>query len=121
MSYDLYIEAGNGKSLDKKLFAAWFRRRANYQVGKGQALYQNEDTGVYFIFDEPNGGLVAMSGRDEVVDVAGGWHVHLDVLSDVLRGERERRPFWVNVTELHATYAQRIPQTPGEDGAAAGV
>jgi hypothetical protein len=61
MSYDLYFEPGKGRTLDKKSFAAYFRGRLNYQVGKGQALYQNEDTGVYFIFDEPDDGIVAMN------------------------------------------------------------
>jgi hypothetical protein len=61
MSYDLFFEAGPGKSLDKKHFAGWFRGRPHYQVGNGQALYQNEDTGVYFIFDEPDDGVVAMN------------------------------------------------------------
>jgi len=57
MSYDLFFEAGPGKKLDKKTFAAYFKSRANYQVGNGQAIYQNEDTGVYFIFDEPEEGV----------------------------------------------------------------
>jgi len=57
MSYDLFFEAGRGKKLDKKSFAAYFKSRANYQVGNGQAIYQNEDTGVYFIFDEPEEGV----------------------------------------------------------------
>jgi hypothetical protein len=51
MSYDLMFEAGRGKKLDKKTFAAHFRNRRNYKVENGQAVYQNEDTGVYFIFD----------------------------------------------------------------------
>ena len=58
MSYDLFFEAGAGKKLDKKTFAAHFKSRPNYQVENGQAIYQNEDTGVYFIFDEPEEGVV---------------------------------------------------------------
>jgi len=58
MSYDLFFEAGAGKKLDKKTFAAHFKSRPNYQVENGQAIYQNEDTGVYFIFDEPQEGVV---------------------------------------------------------------
>jgi hypothetical protein len=61
MSYDLFFEAGPGKSLDKKTFAAWFRGRPRYEVANGQAVYQNEETGVYFIFDEPDDGVVAMN------------------------------------------------------------
>jgi hypothetical protein len=61
MSYDLTFTPGRGKTLDKKSFAAHFRRRRNYTVGNGQAVYQNEDTGVYFIFDEPSDGVVAFN------------------------------------------------------------
>jgi hypothetical protein len=61
MSYDLFFEAGRGKTLDKKSFATYFKSRASYQVGNGQAIYQNEDTGVYFIFDEPEDGVVAFN------------------------------------------------------------
>lgn len=61
MSYDLMFSAGNGKKLDKKSFKAYFGKRRNYELGKGQAIYQNEDTGVYFIFDEPDDGVVAFN------------------------------------------------------------
>jgi len=53
--------AGPGKKIEKKAFRAYFHDRANYQAGQGQALYQNEDTGVYFIFDEPEDGAVAFN------------------------------------------------------------
>ena len=58
MSYDLFFEAGAGKTLNKKSFQAHFKSRPNYQLENGQALYQNEDTGVYFIVDEPEEGVV---------------------------------------------------------------
>ena len=61
MSYDLFFEAGPGKTLDRKSFAAWFGARPHYKVGNGQAVYENEDTGVYFIFDEPADGAVALA------------------------------------------------------------
>lgn len=61
MSYDLMFSAGPGKKLDKKSFANYFRERPNYQVNKRQVVYQNEDTGVYFIFDEPDHGVVAFN------------------------------------------------------------
>jgi hypothetical protein len=61
MSYDLYFEAGPGKKLDRKSFTAYFKERPNYQLANGQVLYQNEDTGVYFIFDEPAEGVVAFA------------------------------------------------------------
>src|SRR3954451_15768766 len=61
MSYDLFFEAGAGRKLEKKTFAAHFKSRPNYQVENGQAVYQNEDTGVYFIFDEPDDGVMAFN------------------------------------------------------------
>ena len=61
MSYDLFFEAASGKKIDRKSFAAYFKARANYKMGKGQALYENEDTGAYFIFDEPEDGVVVFN------------------------------------------------------------
>jgi hypothetical protein len=62
MSYDLFFTANSGKKIDKKTFAAHFGGRRNYEVNKKQAVYQNEDTGVYFIFDAPDSdGVVAFN------------------------------------------------------------
>jgi hypothetical protein len=52
MSYDLYFEARQpDPRLNAAAFEAYFRARPNYQMGKGQALYENQTTGVYFIVD----------------------------------------------------------------------
>jgi len=52
MSYDLYFKSRSGKpSPPAEEFAAFFRARPNYEVSDQQAVYQNEATGVYFIFD----------------------------------------------------------------------
>ena len=62
MSYDLFFTTNSGKKIDKKTFAAHFGGRRNYEVNKKQAIYQNEDTGVYFIFDAPDSdGVVAFN------------------------------------------------------------
>ena len=61
MSYDLYFEAGRGKALDRKSFFAYFTGRRHCERQKGQVLYQNQDTGVYFLLDEPEDGKVALS------------------------------------------------------------
>ena len=61
MSYDLFFTANSGKKIDKKAFEAHFGGRRNYEVNKKQAVYQNEDTGVYFIFDAPEDGVVAFN------------------------------------------------------------
>lgn len=52
MSYDLYFLAGEGKLRpDASALANYFRGRAHYEVTSTQALYDNENTGVYFGFD----------------------------------------------------------------------
>jgi hypothetical protein len=64
MSYDLFFTARREEAnLTVASFAEFFRRRKNYQVSDQQAIYENEDTGVAFIFDfddaeegEPGGG-----------------------------------------------------------------
>lgn len=61
MSYDLFFTANSGKKIDKKAFAAHFGGRRNYEVNKKQAVYQNEDTGVCFMFDAPEDGAVAFN------------------------------------------------------------
>ncbi|HEY7120400.1 MAG TPA: hypothetical protein VH475_27675 [Tepidisphaeraceae bacterium] len=61
MSYDLFFNTDSGRTIDKKSFATYFGERANYKVAKGQAVYQNDNTGVYFIFDEPSDSVVAFN------------------------------------------------------------
>ena len=52
MSYDLFFRARDkGQSFTQSDFDAYFRSRKNYTVEKRQAIYQNESTDVYFIFD----------------------------------------------------------------------
>ena len=45
--------------------------------------------------------------RKAMVDVAGGWHVHVDVLIDVLNG-REPQPFWSRLEKLATEYEKRL-------------
>src|SRR5688572_14881079 len=60
MSHDLFLLERDIK-LDKKSFTSHFKSRPHYKLQKGQAVYQNDDTGVYFIFDEPEEGMVAFN------------------------------------------------------------
>jgi uncharacterized protein YndB with AHSA1/START domain len=46
--------------------------------------------------------------RGEMLDVASGWHAHVDVLTDRLTGREETR-FWTNHTRLAAEYQTRLP------------
>lgn len=48
-----------------------------------------------------------LASRDAMVDVSGGWHLHLDVLEDVLAG-RGRRPFWAANARYAEEYEVRI-------------
>jgi hypothetical protein len=50
MSYDLYFKPRNG-SFTEEHFHAYFRDRPNYKCDGLQAWYENEDTGVYFVFE----------------------------------------------------------------------
>ena len=49
-----------------------------------------------------------LPSRAMTVDVSGGWHLHLDVLEDVLAG-RPLRMFWTRQAKLEEEYGQRIP------------
>ena len=49
-----------------------------------------------------------LANRAAMVDVSGGWHLHLDVLEDVLGG-RTPRPFWARQAALEEQYGDRIP------------
>lgn len=53
MSFELTL----GSALDEAGFEALFARRPNYSVEDGQAAYQNEDTGVYFLLDHADGAV----------------------------------------------------------------
>src|SRR4051812_9742286 len=51
MSYDLYFQKKNQKSLSRQEFANYFSSRPHYKIENRQAIYENDDTGVYFIFE----------------------------------------------------------------------
>ena len=42
------------------------------------------------------------------LNVASGWHVHLDILEAKMLGQRPE-PFWDSVTRLKAEYDRRLP------------
>ncbi len=65
---------------------------------------------------EPRGGDVLLTlthrnlaSRAEEVDVCGGWHSHLDLLGERIRGRVPQR-YWKAVEEYERTYEQRIPK-----------
>lgn len=52
MSYDLFFRTRAGRPpLTAEAFEAWFQGRPHYTVSGGEALYENESTGVYFSFN----------------------------------------------------------------------
>lgn len=53
MSYDLFLKPRIA-DVALKNFVDYFGARRHYEVNDVQALYQNEDTGVYFVFDLQN-------------------------------------------------------------------
>ena len=48
-------------------------------------------------------------GKAILRGVAGGWHAHLDILEDVLRGLAPTG-FWARHTRLEAEYDARLPR-----------
>ncbi|MDJ0793754.1 MAG: hypothetical protein QNI98_05860 [Woeseiaceae bacterium] len=50
MSYDLFLRSEDN-SFDATSFEQYFSQRAHYNVQGSQAWYQNEATGVYFLFE----------------------------------------------------------------------
>ena len=49
MSYDLFLKS-DSSALTAEQFASYFSRRDCYTADKTRASYENEDTGVYFVF-----------------------------------------------------------------------
>jgi uncharacterized protein YndB with AHSA1/START domain len=49
-----------------------------------------------------------LASREDVVNVANGWHKHLDVLAAHLAGQ-PRQPFWSRLAELEQEYEKQIP------------
>jgi uncharacterized protein YndB with AHSA1/START domain len=63
--------------------------------------------------ERANGVLLAVThtrlgGRDVIVNVSTGWHIHLGVLLDLLRGG-PLRPFWPRFIAAEQEYEKRIP------------
>lgn len=50
-----------------------------------------------------------LESRQEVINVSSGWHLHLDILEDRLRGA-EPRPFWGHLGTLQAEYEKVVPR-----------
>lgn len=49
-----------------------------------------------------------LANRDMALNVAGGWHTHLDILAEVLGG-KPVKPFWSRFLEVYEDYQARIP------------
>ena len=48
-----------------------------------------------------------LSDREIIIGIFAGWHGHLDLLAEVLAGER-KTDFWLRDQELEAEYASRL-------------
>lgn len=55
-----------------------------------------------------------LADRSAMLDVSGGWHVHLSVLSDHLL-ERQPKPFWATLARAEDEYARRFASARGRD------
>lgn len=81
-------------------------RLLTLQWDEGEVIFELEPQGDQGLLTITHRNL---AHREEMVGVAGGWHKHLDVLSDVLLG-RGRQPFWSRISELEAEYDRRLPR-----------
>jgi uncharacterized protein YndB with AHSA1/START domain len=50
-----------------------------------------------------------LAARKDMISVAGGWHAHLGILTDVLEG-REPRPFWTTHAAVATEYEKRFAE-----------
>jgi uncharacterized protein YndB with AHSA1/START domain len=48
-----------------------------------------------------------LTKREEMLGVSSGWHIHLDILEDVLRGVTPR-PFWSTLEKYEKEYEKRM-------------
>jgi hypothetical protein len=51
MSHDLFLRPRAPRLVTEKDFTEYFAQRARYKITGSQAWYENEDTGVYFVFE----------------------------------------------------------------------
>lgn len=52
-----------------------------------------------------------LADKAAMVNVSGGWHTHLGILEDVLKGQ-PKRGFWSGHAKLEAEYAERYARLP---------
>ena len=79
-------------------------------------LFSEEEQGSEVVIElEPQGDQVLLTltnrrlpNREEMLNVAGGWHLHLTMLEHVLKGAEPPR-FWDMHAKLEAKYAEIIP------------
>jgi hypothetical protein len=67
MSYDLFFNYKFGRIIEESDFRAYFSSRPNYNVNMSSAIYQNEDTGVYFYFNYADDGERNIEDEEEQV------------------------------------------------------
>jgi hypothetical protein len=48
-----------------------------------------------------------LASDSDIIDAAGGWHAHVDILQDRVSGAAAVRPFWATRERLEADY-QRL-------------
>lgn len=81
-------------------------RRLVIAWGAGEVSFDLDDRGDRVLLTVRHSGLSAGPVRSEV---AGGWHMHLDILADRL-SERTPRSFWSGWARLRDLYAGLAPE-----------
>lgn len=104
---------------DRRPEGASAENRMNCKITEVEAprrlAFTWRDSGAVVFELEPAGDEVLLTvthnrlpDRETLLKVAAGWHAHLDIMVDRLRGEAPRA-FWSNWARLHAEYGQRLP------------
>lgn len=103
-------QIGSGSSTEQRM------QSTIIEVEPNQVLsFTWANTGGVTFTLEPNGAGTelkvvhsALPDRDNLLNIAAGWHVHLDILAARIGGE-EPEPFWDSWRRLKSDYEQRLP------------
>jgi uncharacterized protein YndB with AHSA1/START domain len=80
-------------------------RLFSFTWGEGEVIFELEPQGEKVLFTLTHRKL---PNRKEVLDVSGGWHIHLTVLVAKLEGSAQP-PFWSTLERLEQEYDKLIP------------
>lgn len=106
--------ASEEHSLDSTIVAVEAPHRLVFTWGDGDVTFRLEEQGQDVLLTVIHRKVTT---RGMLTSVSAGWHSHLDILAEKLRGE-EPGSFWDKWTALKAEYEARLPaEAPAADAA----